>query len=110
MKKKTKFLQQILEYAQLELKQKKEKAKLNKQDFFGDLNDWDISEIYYNCTVKDGSLFNEKGVMLSNDGGCMDESIPYFVNQSTGYCEDDYYGTMFVSVGNNTFVAIIYSC
>lgn len=110
MKKDNKFLKKILEYAQLELKQKEERAKLNKRDFFGDLYSWEIEAIYYNCSIKDDCLFNEKGVLLSDDGGCMDEIIPYFVNQSTGYQEDDYYGTMYVSVGNNVFVAITYSC
>lgn len=110
MRKANKFLQQLLNYAELELNQKDEREKLNKHSFFEDLYEWDIKEIYKNCVIKDGKLYNEKGVMLSNDGGCMNESIPYFVNQSTGYCEDNYYGTMYICVGNGTFVAVSYSC
>lgn len=110
MKKANKFLQQLLDYAKLELNQKSERAKLEKHSFFEDLYDWDIKAIYKNCVIKDGKLYNEKGTILSKDGACMNESVPYFVNQSTGYCEDDYFGTMFVSVGNGIFVAVSYSC
>ena len=110
MRKQYKFLQQLHDYAKIELNQRNERAKISKHYFLSDLCTWEIEAIYENCTVKDGCLFNDKGVMLSHDGGCMNESIPYFVNQSTGYCEDDYYGTMYVCVSKGTFVAIYYTC
>lgn len=110
MRKAYKFLQRLHDYAKIELNQKAEMEKIGKHEFLASLNRWEIVAIYENCTIKDGCLFNEKGVMLSDDGCCMNESIPYFVNQSTGYCEDDYYGTMFVCVSKGTFVAVFYEC
>lgn len=87
------------------------REKMNKSYFFEDLTGWDCNEIYYNCTIKDGVLYDSKGRELSNDGRCMDEAIPYFVNQTTGYCGDDFYGTMYVKVDSkNTFVAVYYEC
>ena len=84
---------------------------LNESGFFKDLSSWGVNGIYYNCKIKDGCLYTDKDELLSDDGGCMDEQIPYFVNQSTGYCGDDFYGTMYVRVGDlNTFVAIAYEC
>lgn len=87
------------------------KRKLDKIDFFEDLDSWDVTGIYYNCKIKNGVLYSDKGELLSNYGECMDEEIPYFVNQNTGYICDNYYGTMYVRVADlNTFVAIEYSC
>lgn len=106
----TEFLSQLFEYAKTEISQIGKREQLNNHEFLGDLDYWSVTAIYENCTIKDGCLFNNKGVMLSDDGGCMNESIPYFVNQTTGYCGDDYYGTMFVCVAEGTFVAIHYNC
>ena len=78
---------------------------------FEDCTDWDATGVYTGCTVKDGCLYDSEGELLCNDGMCMDEEIPYFVNQYAGYCEDDYYGTMFIKVDDdNTFVAVQYEC
>lgn len=87
------------------------KETLGKGEFFEDLSSWDVVNIYYNCKIENGKLFTDKDELLSVDGRCMDEEIPYFVNQHTGYCDDDFYGTMFIRVGDlNTFVAVAYEC
>lgn len=87
------------------------KETLGKSEFFEELSSWGVVCIYYNCKIENGKLFTNKGELLSDDGRCMDEEIPYFVNQHTGYCGDDYYGTMFIRVGDlNTFVAVAYEC
>ena len=87
------------------------KETLNKSELFEDLSSWDVVGIYYNCKIKNGKLYTDADDLLSYDGICMDEEIPYFVNQYTGYCEDDYYGTMFIRVDDlNTFVAVAYEC
>ena len=87
------------------------REKMNKSYFFEDLLGWNCDEIYHNCTIKDGILYDSKGKALSNNGNYMDEDIPYFVNQSTGCCGDDFYGTMYVKVDSkNTFVAVPYEC
>lgn len=87
------------------------KEKLQENEFFEDLLSWGVVDIYYNCKIKDGKLYTDTDKLLSNDGKCMDEEIPYFVNQHTGYCGDDFYGTMFIRVDDlNTFVAVAYEC
>lgn len=87
------------------------KETLDKSEFFEDLLSWDVVGIYYNCKIKNGKLYTDTDELLSGDGRCMDEEIPYFVNQHTGYCEDNYYGTMFIRVGDlNTFVVVAYEC
>ena len=75
------------------------------------LDTWDIRGILTDCKVENGVLYNADGKLLSRDGRCMKDPFGYFVNQSVGYCEDDFYGTMFVDVdGKGTFVKIHYSC
>ena len=101
----------IKEFGELTAKRNLIREKLHKIYPFDELMDWDATGVYGGCTVKDGSLYDSCGELLSEDGRCMNEEIPYFVNQHTGYCEDDYYGTMFIKVVNeNTFVAIHYWC
>ncbi len=86
------------------------KEKLRNEDFFCDI-EWCVLGIYRNCKIEDGVLYDSEGNDLSNDGNCMDEDIPYFVNQYTGYICDDYHGTMYVKVDDeNTFVSIHYDC
>lgn len=78
---------------------------------FDELMDWGVTGVYPGCTIKDDMLYDSQGELLSDDGRCMDEGIPYFVNQTTGYLGDDYHGTMFIKVDDeNTFVAITYEC
>lgn len=85
--------------------------KMDKLEFFEGLLQWGCVNIYPNCSIKDGVLYDREGDELCRDGGCMNESVPCFVNQHTGRCGDDYYGTMYVKVDSrNTFVAINYEC
>ncbi len=110
MNKDNKILKKILNYAKVEMKQWKVREKLNEHEFFGDMCNRDIEAIYDNYYIKEGYLYDEKGNLLSKDGRCMDEELPYFVNQTIGYCEDDYYGTAYINVEGNTFVAVSYNC
>ena len=83
---------------------------LAEEEFFKDLDSWEIGFIHRNCRVENDRLYTSKGILLSSDS-CMDENIPYFVNQCNGSLGDDYYGTMYINVdNNNTFVEISYSC
>ncbi len=101
----------IKEFGELSTKINLIREKLKKIYPFDDLTDWDATGVYDGCIIKDGYLYDSKGKLLSKYGGCMNEDVPYFVNQYTGYCEDDYYGTMFIKVDEkNTFVAIQYWC
>lgn len=101
----------IKELAELESKIGLLHEKLSKIYPFDECMCWGCTGIYTGCTIEDGCLYDSRGNLLSNDDGCTDEAIPYFVNQTTGYCEDDYHGTMFIKVDDeNTFVAITYDC
>lgn len=81
------------------------------EEWFSDFMDYRAGQILYSCTIDSEGLKNSAGELLSADGRCMDEPLPYFVNQSCGYCEDDFYGTMYVSVDDKgTFVAVDYQC
>lgn len=82
-----------------------------KKEHYDDLDNFGTGKIWRGCKIDDEGLKSAEGDILSRDGRCMDELLGYFVNQSCGYCEDDYFGTMFVSVDDNgTFVEINYSC
>lgn len=48
--------------------------------------------LIHGCKVIDGELY-QNGEQLTNGGGCVDDD--YFVNQSTGYFGDDFYGTVY---------------
>ena len=83
----------------------------NRCYLFEDLFSYEFIGVYERCKIKDGCLYDKDGNILSSNGGCMDEQIPYFVEQTTGYLGDDYYGVMYIKVDNqNTFVAVRYSC
>ena len=65
----------------------------------------------FGITIDEGMLFDAEGALVSKDGGCMDEPLGYFVNQSTGYIEDEYFGKMFFPVDDKgTFVVVSYHC
>ena len=85
---------------------------LKEIPFFSELDYWELKDFHENCRIDERNhLLTNEGRFLSNDGRCMDEEIPYFVNQSVGYSGDDYSGKMFVRVDDkNTFVEIYYEC
>ena len=104
-------LNNIMKYAKLHKILRDYREVLQQHEFFEDLYSWEVEKIYRNCKVDNNTLYDKEGNILSSCGGCMNEKIPYFVNQSTGYLCDNYYGSMFVKVdNNNTFVEISYSC
>lgn len=80
--------------------------------FFSELNYWELRDVHENCRINEqNQLVTNDGRLLSKDGRCMNEEIPYFVNQTCGYSGDDYSGKMFVRVDDkNTFVEIYYEC
>lgn len=81
------------------------------EEWFSGCADYRATQILTGCTIDAEGLKDAEGNLLSDDGRCMDEPLGYFVNQSCGYCEDDFYGTMYVSVDDKgTFVAVDYQC
>ncbi len=78
------------------------------QDEFNDCMWWEVKEVIENCTEIDGSLYDEKGAWIC-DGGLVDNV--YYCNQSVGYYEDDYYGTMYYKTEKKgVFIAVSYRC
>jgi len=64
-------------------------------------------QLVEDCTVKGNELWcgNKK---LAKDG-LVDDL--YFCNQSTGYCEDDYYGYLYFPIDNvGTYLKMYYEC
>ena len=111
MKNKT-ILNKIKKIAEYQMKIVQIKDTLQELELFDGCCYWDVDCIHYNCKIKDdGYLYTQNDVLLSRDGLCMDEPVPYFVNQYCGYHEDNFYGTMFIKVDDdNTFVAVRYEC
>lgn len=65
------------------------------------------AEFIKNCVAEEGHLYDRDGNQLDNCGLVDDE---YYCNQSRGYLEDDYYGTLYYATDENgTFVKISFS-
>lgn len=54
--------------------------------------DFECAYLISGCRVKGKHLYNKDGDRLDNYG-LVDDL--YFCRQQTGYCEDDFYGTMY---------------
>lgn len=94
-------------------KMKKQLAVLQGkiEEEFSDCTAWEIEGILYGCYEKDGHLYNKDGEVVSEETCSGDLSEKYYVNQSCGYLEDDYYGTLYYMVDNKgTVVEVSYSC
>lgn len=79
--------------------------------FFEDMCYFDAGQILYNCTIDDEGLKDADGEIICSDGRCIDEPLGYFVDQWSGYCEDDYHGNMYIPVDDKgTVVVVSYDC
>lgn len=61
------------------------------------------------CVIRDNGLYDADGQKLAR-GKIQDDLV--FVNQHVGYCEDDFYGTMYFPLGDadGTVICIPYEC
>lgn len=88
-----------------EINQKRNKltnALFEKMDLDG-LN-IESAEFIKNCVAENGHLYDKDGNQLDNCGLVDDE---YYCNQSKGYLEDDYYGTLYYATDENgTFIRV----
>lgn len=78
-------------------------SKISKKIDDGGL---DFRSAYFveGCIEKSGHLYNKDGLVLDNSG-LVDND--YYCEQHTGYCEDDFYGTLYFSTKTKgLFVAI----
>ncbi len=104
-------LKKIYRMAKLKEEYEKIKAEICEDGWFDDLGVWDTFGVMKSCKVQNGTLYDSDGNEVSDDCRCMDEPIPYAVNQSVGFCGDDFYGTMYIATDDKgTFVAVDYSC
>lgn len=68
---------------------------------------WTSATLIDGCVIQDNKLYQD-GERLDNST-IVDDL--YFCNQHTGYCEDDYYGTLYFKTDTpGQFVAVPYSC
>ena len=59
------------------------------------------------CKEKNGHLYKNGNQM--DNGGLVDDD--YYCDQHTGYCEDDYHGTLYFKTNvPGQFVAVPFSC
>lgn len=73
-----------------------------------DADDLDLNYAYFvtGCKEKDGHLYRD-GHCLDNEGIVEDL---YYCEQYTGYCEDDYHGTLYFKTNvPGQFVAVPFS-
>lgn len=81
-------------------------------EIFEDIN-FNISGFEHNCTEQNGLLYHSNGNPIAegdkySSTGMIDDL--YYIDQHTGYPEDDYYGTMYYKISDGLFVKIEYSC
>lgn len=70
--------------------------------------EWERAYLVSGCRVKGQSLYNSDGHRLNNSG-LVDDL--YFCNQYTGYCGDDFYGTLYFKTNvPGQFVAVPFAC
>ena len=102
--------QKLLRLAEITIEQEKLYKELH-DEWFDDMCYFNASRILTGCTVDEEGLKNSDGELVCRDGRCMDEPLGYFVEQWSGYCEDDYHGYMYVSIDDKgTFVEVNYQC
>lgn len=65
------------------------------------------AELIKGCYVREDVLYSKDGKKIAT-GGLVDDL--YFVDQRTGYCEDDFYGNMYFPVGDGEYVKVYYKC
>jgi len=79
-------------------------AKIVDEKIDADGMDFECAYFVTGCKEKNGHLFNKDGHQLDKDG-LVDDL--YYCEQYTGYCEDDYYGTLYFKTNvPGQFVAV----
>lgn len=104
----SKLTKNLIKIAKLKKKLGKlEKDKEFKEEFDDCL--WvEVGDILTGCTEKDGSLYDKAGNQICSSGLQPDG---YYCNQYSGYCEDDYHGTMYYKTKRRgVFVEVHYQC
>lgn len=72
---------------------------------------WEARKIHYGCRAEKDALYSSDGELLSKSSGSLSNPTSYYVNQSVGYVEDDYYGDMFIATDDKgTYVEVFYEC
>ena len=80
--------------------------QLKEYDFEG--VEWYTARLLSGCKERNGKLYDKNDNRLDNGGGIVDDL--YYCRQYTGYCEDDFYGTLYFKTNvPGQFVAVAFS-
>lgn len=107
------FLKTIFEIASLKSKINKIFLRPQVAEEFDDMTYFKVEGFERNCVEQNCLLYDSNGNYLAEGSkwdstGMVDDL--YYVNQHSGYLEDDYYGTMYYKISDKLFVKVSYSC
>lgn len=105
---KEEFLRVAYRLAVLENKRKKIMKRECVDDYLDGSYGCIVGGFQRNCTVKNGVLYNAEGEYLA-EGQHDNFGLTYYVNQGCGFCEDDYFGEIYLKVSDGLFIIIAYS-
>lgn len=108
-----KLLDTIFEIASLQSKINKILSRNQVAEEFEDMTFFKIEGFERNCIEQNSALYAGDGYYIADGDkyeptGMIDDL--YYVNQHSGYLEDDYYGTMYYKISDKLFVKVSYSC
>lgn len=107
------LLDEIFKIASLQDKINKILLRRQVAEEFDDMTYFKVEGFERNCVEQNCLLYDRNGNYLaegskSDPTGMIDDL--YYVNQHSGYLEDDYYGTMYYKISDKLFVKVSYSC
>lgn len=107
------FLKTIFEIASLKSKINKIFLRPQVAEEFEDMTYFEVEGFERNCIEQNGLLYDSNGCCLAEGDkweptGMIDNL--YYVDQHSGYLEDDYYGTMYYKISDKLFVKVSYNC
>lgn len=102
------LIKRIYHIATLEMQLEELYSKISEDDTVSDCTSFRPYKILNNCREENNCLYDSNGILLARDG--LVDNL-YYCNQYTGFCEDDYYGTMYYKTNKQgQFIAVDYNC
>lgn len=96
-----KILKRIYTLARLQLAVDSVHGAIEKTGEFDDCCFWGTKRILKGCYENGNVLYSKDGKIISRHKG-----NGYYCNQSTGYCEDDFYGNMYYIVDKEKGIVV----
>ena len=81
-------------------------------EYLSNCTDFKVLGFEKGCTEKDGYLYNSEHKIIAegeHSGSFLIDDL-YYVDQHTGICEDDFYGTLYYKINDSLFVKVAFSC